>query len=97
LAQDWTRPYGIIVEAAAKRRVLLVDWLMGVQEIVVKPLDETLRGSRLLSGVTILGQGHVVPILDCGELVKRASGLAVTARSSDAPTRDPKASTSHVI
>jgi two-component system chemotaxis sensor kinase CheA len=97
LAQDWTRPYGIIVEAAAKRRVLLVDWLMGVQEIVVKPLDETLRGSRLLSGVTILGQGHVVPILDCGELVKRASGLAVTARSSDAPTRDPQASTSHVI
>ena len=97
LAQDWTRPYGIIVEAAAKRRVLLVDWLMGVQEIVVKPLDETLRGSRLLSGVTILGHGRVVPILDCGELVKRAPGLAVTSRPADAPTRDPQASTSHVI
>jgi two-component system chemotaxis sensor kinase CheA len=97
LAQDWTRPYGIIVEAAAKRCILLVDWLMGVQEIVVKPLDETLRVSRLLSGVTILGQGRVVPILDCGEVVKRASGLAVTARSSDAPTRDPQASTSHVL
>ena len=73
LEQDWTRPYGIVVESASKRCVLLVDWLMGVQEIVVKPLDGALGQTRLLSGLTILGQGRVVPILDCGELVRRAS------------------------
>jgi len=97
LAQEWTRPYGIIVEAAAKRCALLVDWLMGVQEIVVKPLDESLRGSRVLSGVTILGQGRVVPILDCGELVKRASGRTLTAQPSEVPSRDEHGSISHVI
>jgi Chemotaxis protein histidine kinase and related kinases len=97
LAQDWTRPYGIIVEAAAKRCALLVDWLKGVQEIVVKPLDETLRGSRVLSGVTILGQGRVVPILDCGEVVKRASGPGLTARPSVTPSRDLHGSSSHAI
>jgi two-component system chemotaxis sensor kinase CheA len=68
-----TRPYGIIVEAASKRCALLVDRLVGVQEIVVKPLDETLRGSRVLSGLTVLGQGRVVPILDCGEVLRRVS------------------------
>ena len=80
LAQEWTRPYGIIVEAAAQRCALLVDWLKGVQEIVVKPLDETLAGARVLAGLTILGQGRVVPILDCGEVVRRASGSPSGAR-----------------
>jgi two-component system chemotaxis sensor kinase CheA len=72
LAREGTRPYGIIVEAATKRCALLVDRLLGVQEIVVKPLDEALRGAQLLSGLTVLGQGRVVPILDCGEVVRRS-------------------------
>jgi two-component system chemotaxis sensor kinase CheA len=88
LAQKWTRPYGIIVEAAAKRCALLVDWLVGVHEIVVKPLDESLRGSRVLSGLTILGQGHVVPILDCGEVLRRASGPGVTVPRPDPTTSE---------
>jgi two-component system chemotaxis sensor kinase CheA len=88
LAQKWTRPYGIIVEAAAKRCALLVDWLVGVQEIVVKPLDESLRGSRVLSGLTILGQGRVVPILDCSEVLRRASGPGVTGPRPDPTTSE---------
>jgi len=97
LAQEWTRPYGIIVEVAAKRCALLVDWLVGVQEIVVRPLDETLRDSRVLSGLTILGQGRVVPILDCGEVLRRASGPIVTALPSAPSGQDPHGSASHVI
>jgi two-component system, chemotaxis family, sensor kinase CheA len=81
LAQDSTRPFGIIVEAVTKRCVLLVDWLVGVQEIIVKPLDASLSQSQLLSGLTIMGQGRVVPILDCGELVRRASGPLVSVRA----------------
>jgi len=69
-----TRRFGIVVEAAAKRCVLLVDRLVGVQEIVVRPLDESLRDSRVLSGLTVLGQGRVVPILDCGEVLRRTAG-----------------------
>jgi two-component system chemotaxis sensor kinase CheA len=96
LAQEWTRPYGIVVEAAAKRCALLVDWLVGVQQIVVKPLDETLRGSRVLSGLTILGQGRVVPILDCSEVLRRASGPGVTVpRVLTGP--EPHRSESHVV
>jgi two-component system chemotaxis sensor kinase CheA len=66
------RRYGIVVEASNKRCALLVDRVVGVQEIVVKPLDDLLCGSRVLSGLTVLGQGRVVPILDSGELIRRA-------------------------
>ena len=95
-AQAGTRSYVIIVEAAAKRCALLVDRLVGVQEIVVRPLDETLRSSRVLSGLTILGQGRVLPILDCGEVLRRTSGPV--ARVQPAPSgRDPQESIGHVI
>jgi two-component system chemotaxis sensor kinase CheA len=73
LAQAWARPYAIVLQAGNKRGALLVDWLSGVQEIVVKPLDETLAGCRMVAGATVLAQGRVVPILDSVEVVRRAS------------------------
>jgi two-component system chemotaxis sensor kinase CheA len=57
LAQKWTRPYGIIVEAAAKRCALLVDWLVGVQEIVVKPLGRVPAQLARAVGPDHLGSG----------------------------------------
>jgi two-component system chemotaxis sensor kinase CheA len=71
LVQAWARPYAIVLQAGNKRGALLVDWLSGVQEIVVKPLDETLAACHLVAGATVLAQGRVVPILDSMELVRR--------------------------
>ena len=71
LAQAWARPYGVVLQAGNNRGALLVDWLAGVQEIVVKPLDETLAACHLVTGATVLAQGRVVPILDCLEVVRR--------------------------
>ncbi len=73
LAQAWARPYAIVLQAGNKRGALLVDWLSDVQEIVVKPLDETLAKCRMIAGATVLAHGRVVPILDCVEVVRRAS------------------------
>jgi len=73
LAQAWARPYAIVLQAGNKRGALLVDWLSGVQEIVVKSLDETLAGCHMVAGATVLAQGRVVPILDSVEVVRRAS------------------------
>jgi two-component system chemotaxis sensor kinase CheA len=69
--QARARRYGIIVDLAGKRCVLMVDGLSGVQEIVVKPLDETLGDNRLVAGTAVLGQGRVVPVLECGEILRR--------------------------
>jgi two-component system chemotaxis sensor kinase CheA len=73
LAQAWARPYAIILQAGNKRGALLVDWFSGVQEIVVKPLDESLSSCRMIAGATVLAQGRVVPILDCVEVVRRTN------------------------
>jgi two-component system chemotaxis sensor kinase CheA len=73
LAQAWARPYALILQAGNKRGALLVDWFSGVQEIVVKPLDESLASCRMIAGATVLAQGRVVPILDCVEVVRRTN------------------------
>jgi chemotaxis protein histidine kinase CheA len=72
LAQAWARPYAIVLQAGNNRGALLVDWLAKVQEIVVKPFDETLATCRMVTGATVLAQGKVVPILDSVEVVRRA-------------------------
>jgi len=41
-----------------------VDAVEGQQEVVVKPLSTFIGNARGISGVTILGDGEVVPVLD---------------------------------
>jgi two-component system chemotaxis sensor kinase CheA len=58
------RPYYVVMTAGAKRRGLLVDRLIGHQDIVVKGLDPSLGRPEVVSGTTILGDGRVACILD---------------------------------
>lgn len=48
---------------------LIVDKLIDIQEVIVKPLSPLLQGIKCFSGSTILGDGQVVPILDVDTLV----------------------------
>ena len=59
-----TRHFYVVMAAGAKRRGLLVDRLIGHQEIVVKGLDPALGRPDVVSGTTILGDGRVACILD---------------------------------
>jgi two-component system chemotaxis sensor kinase CheA len=83
LAQAWTRPYAIVLQGGNNRGALLVDWLSGVQEIVVKPLDESLATCHTVAGVTVLAQGRVVPILDCMEVVRRTAKATLPERRDE--------------
>ncbi len=58
------RPFFVVMTAGAKRRGLLVDRLIGHQDIVVKGLDPALGRPAVVSGTTILGDGRVACILD---------------------------------
>lgn len=58
------RPFYVVMTAGAKRRGLLVDRLVGHQDIVVKGLDPALGRPAVVSGTTILGDGRVACILD---------------------------------
>lgn len=59
----------VIVEVGGKRKGLVVDRMAGQQEVVIKPLDEVLKGVAGLAGATILGDGQVALILDARSLV----------------------------
>jgi len=64
-----TKKYIVIVKVGEKIVGLLVDSLLGQQEIVIKPLGKTLQGLNEYIGATILGDGLVTLILDVAALV----------------------------
>lgn len=62
----------VIVASAEKRVAVVVDSLLGEQEIVIKSLGEYLGDVPALSGATILGDGRVALIIDSRGIVKEA-------------------------
>jgi two-component system, chemotaxis family, sensor kinase CheA len=62
----------VIVEDEGGRVALLVDELLGQQQVVVKNLEANYRKVDDVSGATILGDGRVALILDIGALVRRS-------------------------
>lgn len=66
-----TRDYCVVLFAGARRRAMLVDRLVGHQDVVVKALDPALGRPQLVSGTTILGDGRVACILDAAGVVAR--------------------------
>lgn len=61
--------YVVVVGIGEFRVGLVVDELLGQQEIVIKSLGDFLGHIKGIAGVTILGDGSVVIIIDVGELV----------------------------
>lgn len=49
----------------------VVDSVLRLQEILIKPLDPTLSGLKEFSGATILGDGQVVLVLDIPKLISK--------------------------
>jgi two-component system chemotaxis sensor kinase CheA len=62
----------VVVEAEGARVALLVDELLGQQQVVVKNLEANYRKVPDVSGATIMGDGRVALILDIGTLVRRS-------------------------
>lgn len=60
----------VVVEAGRDTRCLVVDELLGKQEVVIKNLGETFKSNKSLAGSAILGDGRVGLILDVYALVK---------------------------
>jgi two-component system chemotaxis sensor kinase CheA len=48
---------------------MIVDDLLGQQEIVIKSIGKYIKNYKLISGATILGNGEVALILDVNSLV----------------------------
>jgi two-component system, chemotaxis family, sensor kinase CheA len=66
----------VIVEADGARAALLVDELIGQQQVVVKSLETNFRKVPGISGATIMGDGKVALILDLAHIIGQPSGRA---------------------
>ena len=59
----------VIVKRGDQQAGLVVDNLIGQQEIVIKSLGKYISGNKLISGATILGDGEVALIIDANTLM----------------------------
>jgi two-component system chemotaxis sensor kinase CheA len=62
----------LVLESDGNQVVLLVDSLVGQEQVVIKSLEANYRRTAHIAGATILGEGSVVLILDVGSLVRAA-------------------------
>lgn len=69
------RMFVIIVAMGDRKFGLVVDRLVGEEELVIKALDDHLVATDLVSGASILGDGTVVLILNLASVVTRLSKI----------------------
>jgi two-component system chemotaxis sensor kinase CheA len=67
------KSFVIVIGAAEKRFGLLVDQLVGEEELVIKALPADIVASDLVNGASILGDGTVVLILNVPAVLSRLS------------------------
>lgn len=59
----------VIVKKGERYAGLIVDELIGQQEIVIKSIGKYIKNHKIISGATILGNGEVALILDVNSLI----------------------------
>ncbi len=82
---DPDRIYVVIVGLAQHRVGIVVDELLGQQDVVIKPLGRALRGVPGIAGATELGGGRTVLLLDVSVLVEEA----LSRGAEPTPTASP--------
>jgi two-component system chemotaxis sensor kinase CheA len=60
----------VIVESGRERIGIMIDDLIGQQQIVIKSIDNFITTSRSISGATILGDGRVALIIDIHGMIE---------------------------
>jgi two-component system chemotaxis sensor kinase CheA len=83
-SDDPTQGLVVIVEYEGRQAALLVDELLGQQQVVIKSLEANFSKIDGVAGATILGDGQVALILD-------VPGLVLLSRGSDAGGMERKA------
>ena len=69
-----TRPLAVILQKDKRRAAILVDELVGRQQVIVRSLEDHYRKVPGLLGASILGDGRVALILDPGWLLDAVDG-----------------------
>ena len=70
-ARDEHAGHVVVVNAGGIQVGLVVDHLIGQEEVVIKPLGALLQGLEGMAGATITGDGKIALILDVPGLIRR--------------------------
>ncbi len=82
----------VVVNSGFQKIGLVVDQLMGQEEVVIKPLADYLQEKSGFSGATIIGDGRISLILDIYELVNIAMNQQVSKHYDQSLVRKKAAS-----
>jgi two-component system chemotaxis sensor kinase CheA len=74
-AERSKRVFVVVIGAGNRKFGLIVDSLMGEEELVIKALEDRLVTSALVSGASILGDGTVVLILNVPAVISHLSRI----------------------
>jgi two-component system chemotaxis sensor kinase CheA len=86
-SEDPTDGLVVIAEHEGRQAALLVDELLGQQQVVIKSLEANFQKLQGVAGATILGDGRVALILDVPGLVAMSrSASRVRERVTGGPT-----------
>lgn len=83
-AEGATRPLVIVRSGAGSRVALVVDQIEDIEDLVLKQPGRYLDQLPGLVGISVLGDGHVVPLINPGRLLVR-SASAVSPRQIQVP------------
>ncbi|MDP2912966.1 MAG: response regulator, partial [Candidatus Omnitrophota bacterium] len=82
--------YVVIATSLEKRVGLIIDKIVGEEEVFIKSLGEHLGRVKNVSGATILGTGEVVVILDVADLIANSALSHPAVASRKAAHKDQK-------
>ncbi len=75
--------YVVLLGLAESKIGLIVDSLVGQEEIVIKSLGEYLQGIEGVAGATIRGDGGVTLIVDVADLIQMSKSIKSTINSDE--------------
>ncbi len=79
------------IDSTPQQVALLVDEIVGPEEVVVRPLPAMLQSHRLFGGVTLAGSGDVMLLLDGPHLLQRALSATLPEEERSRPWADSQA------
>ncbi|MEP9375451.1 chemotaxis protein CheW [Aquabacter sp. CN5-332] len=89
--EDFENRLIAVMDVGNERFGIVLDSVSHTEEIVVKPMSSVLRQVSLVSGSTILGDGHVIMIVDpngLAQAVAAGSEASMTSTMADAVQQD---------
>ncbi|MCQ2628512.1 chemotaxis histidine kinase/response regulator CheAY2 [Helicobacter pylori] len=69
--------YVVIIGLADQKIGVIVDYLIGQEEVVIKSLGYYLKNTRGIAGATVRGDGKITLIVDVGAMIDMAKSIKV--------------------